>query len=66
MRSSAFVAQYPGTCKECLERFEPGTMLVFDNDEIVHETCPEVVETQRPVCSICWQQITPSGACGCG
>lgn len=67
MRSTRFVAKFPGTCAGCLERFEPGAWVVFDDDDLVHETCPEITEEpKRPVCSICWQEITPSGACGCG
>lgn len=34
-----FEARYYGTCYGCDEKIEPGQMVVYEDDELVHEAC---------------------------
>lgn len=36
---SAFEARYFGTCAWCQERIEPGDMVRYYDDELVHADC---------------------------
>jgi len=36
---SNFVARYPGECADCGERFEQGTWVRYEDDDIVHVDC---------------------------
>lgn len=51
---AVFPAQYPGTCCECGERFEPGTLIRYcdEHNKIIHGRCPE--ERVVPVCPKCF------------
>jgi DNA helicase-2/ATP-dependent DNA helicase PcrA len=39
-RSRSFPAKWPGTCKKCNQSWKKKDPLVYENDVVVHETCP--------------------------
>lgn len=41
-RSRSFSAKWPGTCPRCNQPWAKGTPLVYENNVVVHETCPSV------------------------
>jgi len=54
---TTFEAKYHGRCAACEERIIPGEHVRYsEDDEIVHNRCEEVTDSERPVtvCSSCW------------
>ena len=65
-RSKVFAANFPGQCGTCEDRIEPGDKVRYEDDELVHESCPYVDVTKAPrnppdVCPEC--NIDHAGKC---
>lgn len=63
-----FLARYNDSCAGagCDEPIERGDIVEYVDDHLVHEGCLPPAEAQpRPVCSECFCEIAPSGACSC-
>lgn len=50
-----FEAQYHGICPRCAEKIEPGDLVRYVNDELVHRRHSKPTE-EKPteVCGSCW------------
>lgn len=63
--SRSFAADFPGTCEDCQESFEAGTLLRYDGDDLVHADPDECLQFRdRPInkpCSKCF--LVHAGEC---
>lgn len=66
---STFLAKYVSKCPGagCTEPIDVDDIVEWIDGQVVHQGCQPPVEPEpRPVCGVCFIEITPSGACGCG
>lgn len=65
----SFPARFPGKCAaECGERIEPGDVVEYVDDQLVHEGCvpaPAVERAPREQCPGCFTEKAVNGACAC-
>lgn len=62
----SFLAQYPGVCSACDERFGKDTEIEYDSDgDIVHVDCPALVRQARQLCPLCFMELPVNGRCDC-
>lgn len=61
-------AMFEGVCGDCNGKIRTGAEITRTDDGAwVHVICPPTRrELQRPVCQVCWTEISVSGACMCG
>lgn len=59
---------FASTCGDCDGRIESGDEIArAESGAWVHVVCPApVLELRRPVCQVCWTEVSVSGACMCG
>ena len=62
----SFIAQYPGVCGACDERFPKDTEVEYDTDgDLVHVDCPAKVHKPREICPQCFMEMPGIGKCDC-
>lgn len=72
-----FVANYPGKCSGCGERFEPGDLIkYYDGQLYAEDGCLEggrpsargvdLSPLRRPACPRCFTEPSANGTCLCG
>lgn len=61
-------AMFASVCGDCDGKIRPGDEIARSaSDEWTHLVCPpSKLELQRPVCTVCFTEISVSGACMCG
>jgi len=64
-----FLAKYAGRCAaDCDQPIDPGDIVEFVDDQLVHEGCvpaPVVERAPRPICPTCFIEIALNGTCAC-
>jgi hypothetical protein len=61
-----FLARLNSPCAGCDDPIDPGDIVEYFEDELVHEGCrPQPAPAPRPVCPICFMEIALNGACSC-
>lgn len=64
-----FSARFPGRCAaECGEPVQPGDVVEYVDDQLVHEGCvpaPLVERAPRRQCPECFTEVAVNGACAC-
>lgn len=62
----AFGAKYKSLCSSCDSMIEPGELVEYRDDEVVHVSCPDVVQlVAGEVCGKCFMEKSVTGECGC-
>ena len=61
-------AMFESVCADCDAQIRSGDEIARTGDGMwVHVVCPApVTELRRPVCQVCFTEISVSGACMCG
>ena len=64
------LAKYSGPCADpaCEFDIEPGEIVEWVDDRLVHQGCVPTLLVERrarPVCSACFQEVALNGKCGC-
>lgn len=50
----SFQSRYPGRCGSCDNRINVGDEVCYEEDELVHDTCPDESGPIGEVCPECW------------